>query len=548
VVVLPVIDRELRASARQPFTYYLRTLGAGALLAASLYFALGNGFESNFGGKLFGYLHSTMFYAIWILVPLLAADCISRERREGTLGLLYMTGLRGEDIVVAKSVAHGLRALTLWVAVAPVLTIPFLLGGVSWQEALLSVAVNSSAMCWALAAGILGSAWSKTWGHAVLRAAIFALFFLLVMAVLAGEGLASILRSGRASFWSTSTAALFDIGPANWDFVFVVGIGFITNLSHNFAAFVFRVVTNGQLAWLAALIFTISLLGLAIAIRLAGAKTRRIWREPPPSPQQVWLQHMFCTPVVWVSFFQRWMKRKLETNPIGWLEQRTWSGRLVTWGWLAVIASLYSVVLTDPGFFQRTSVPQNVMAWMLVLSMAISTAGSFRRERESGVLELLLVSPIGERTIISGRLRGLWGQFLPSFALLLTVWFYLATISMTRGEEGGAILFYASTFCSLPVIGLYFSLRCRTFMNALLAAVALGLVLPFYLGSTIAFWLANFVVTGTIRYYFYPGMYSFYGGISWSVALVQGYIAFLCWRRLRARLKTRSFPLHRASA
>ena len=68
MVVLPVIDRELRASARHPFTYYLRSLGAGALLLAIVFFGFENGFESNFGGKLFGYLHFTMFYAIWILV------------------------------------------------------------------------------------------------------------------------------------------------------------------------------------------------------------------------------------------------------------------------------------------------------------------------------------------------------------------------------------------------------------------------------------------------------------------------------------------------
>jgi hypothetical protein len=534
VVFLPVIDRELRASARHSFTYYLRTLGAGALLLASLFFGLENGFESNIGGELFGYLHFTMFCAIWILVPLLAADCISRERREGTLGLLFMTGMRGPDIVIAKSIAHGLRALTLWAAVAPVLTIPFLLGGVSWQEVMLSVAINSSAICWALAAGVLASAWSKTWGRAVLRAQIFASFFLLGMAVVTGEALASILRSGSASFWSSSPAQLVDIGPANWDYEFVVGIGFITNLSHSFAAFVFRTVTNGQLIWLSALVFTISLLGLLTAIRLAGAKTRRIWREPPPSRQQVWLQQTFCTPVVWISFFRRWMKRKLEANPIGWLEQRTWNGRLITWGWLAVIVSLYSIVLTDPGFFQRTSVPQNVMAWMLVISMAISTAGSFRRERESGVLELLLVSPVGERTIISGRLRGLWGQFLPAFGLLLVVWIYLATISLTHGADGDAIVFYATTFYSLPIIGLYFSLRCRAFMTALLAAIGAGWVLPLIVGSILAFWLqVDVPVTG-----YTP----------WPVAFVQACIAIGCWKRLHARLKTRSFPLDRATA
>jgi ABC-type transport system involved in multi-copper enzyme maturation permease subunit len=543
VVFLPIIERELRASARHAFTYYLRTLGVGALLLASFFFGLENGFESSFGGKLFGYLHLTMFYAIWVLVPLLAADCISRERREGTLGLLFMTGLRGPDIVVAKSVAHGLRALTLWVAVVPVLAIPFLLGGLSWQEAMLSVAINSSAMCWALAAGVLGSAWSKTWGRAVIRAAIFALLFLLLMAAITGNGLASILRSGRGSFWGSPMAAFFDIEPAKWDYLFLVGFGFITNLSREFAVYIFRTVTNGQLAWLSALIFTISLLGLAIAIRLAGAKTRRIWQEPPPSSQQVWLEQKFCTPIVWISFFHRWMKRKLEANPIGWLEQRTWSGRLITWGWLAVIVSLYSMLLTDPGFFQRTSVPQNVMAWMLVLSMAISTAGSFRRERESGVLELLLVSPVGERTIISGRLRGLWGQFLPAFGLLLIVWFYLASISLTRGEEGGAIVFYAVTFCSLPVIGLYFSLRCRTFMTALLATLSACFVLPIVVGAILVLWWVSFVTSNGNG----SSASSEIIGVTWPLIFLQVGIAALCWKMLLARLRTRSFPLDRAT-
>lgn len=538
MTVLPVIHRELRASARHSFTYFLRTVGAGALLLASLFFGLEHGFESSFGGALFGYLHFTLFYAIWIIVPLLAADCISRERREGTLGLLYMTGLGGADIVLAKCAAHALRALTLWLAVAPLLAIPFLLGGVSWQEAMLSIAINSSAMCWALAAGVLGSTWSKTWGRAVLRAGIFILLFMLIMALATGEGLGIIMRSGKAAFWGSSLSDFFDIDPSKLDYLFLVGLGFITRLSGGFAIYVFRTVTNAQLIWLAAVLFAFSLLGLVVVIAMAGAKTRRIWREPPPSAQQIWLQRTFCTPVVWIGFFRQWMKRKLETNPIGWLEQRTWSGRLITWGWLAVVISLYSIILTDPSFFQRTSDPQNILGWLLVLSMAISTAGSFRRERESGVLELLLVSPIGERTIISGRLRGLWGQFLPAFGLLLVIWFYLGSISLTRAADGGSIVFYATTFFALPIIGLYFSLKCRTFMTALLAAIGLGFVIPLIVGTILAFWWVNFIAS------------SGYASVdiketSWYVAMVQAGVAVVCWYRLHDRLKTRSFPLDR---
>src|SRR5207253_8455609 len=142
---------------RIPFTYYLRTLGVAATLVASVLFGLEQGFGPKLGGRLFASLHFTLFCAIWILVPLLTADCISRERREGTLGLLFLTELRGADIVMAKGLAHGLRALTLWVAVLPVIAIPFMLGGLSVTEILLSLLVDLSAMCWALAAGLLAS-------------------------------------------------------------------------------------------------------------------------------------------------------------------------------------------------------------------------------------------------------------------------------------------------------------------------------------------------------------------------------------------------------
>ena len=186
MTVLPVIVRELRASARQPFTYYLRVFGVAALLLVGLLFGLHRGSTPAFGRELFAALHCTLLASIWVLVPMLTADCISRERREGTLGLLFLTPLKGTDIVVAKALAQGLRAITLWLAVLPVLTIPFLMGGVSWTEAALSVVMNANAMCWALAAGLLASAWSKSWPRALLGAAILAFAFLVILGMAGG--------------------------------------------------------------------------------------------------------------------------------------------------------------------------------------------------------------------------------------------------------------------------------------------------------------------------------------------------------------------------
>ena len=215
---------------------------------------------------------------------------------------------------------------------------------------------------------------------------------------------------------------------------------------------------------------------------LAGQKTRRAWQDEPPSAFRRWWQRAFCTPVVGVALYHWWLRRILLRNPIGWLEQRTWSGRLVTWGWLAVVISIYSAVLTDHNFFRSYSGMQRAMAWLLVGSVGLSAAGSFRRERESGVMELLLVSPLGETEIIRGRLRGLWGQFLPAFVLLLGLWAYFVSLpylgTRSPAEDVQAIVFFAVTYLTLPVVGLYFSLRCRNFMTGLFCTLLFGLLVP----------------------------------------------------------------------
>ena len=529
MTVLPVIARELRASARQPFTYYLRVLGVTALLLAGALFGLEVGFKPALGHELFAALHCALFGAIWLLVPMLTADCISRERREGTLGLLFMTSLKGRDIVVAKGLAHGLRAGTLGVAVVPVLTIPFLLGGVSWIEALLAVLINANAMCWALAAGLLASAWGKAWHRTLLGAALLAFTFFLLYQTVTGWLLLWTLRMGRPY-----------VSGMNWNPGLAVGFGFCTMTSWFGRGYIAWSSSVRQFFFVLGQSTVCSLLVLLWAVLAAGAKTRRHWQEEPPSRRQLWWRQTFCTPVLWLVFFHRWMRWKLERNPIGWLEQRTWSGRLVTWSWFAVLISIYSLALTDRSFFQNANGLHGVLAWLLAGSMAVSAAGSFRRERETGVLELLLVSPLGENQIISGRLGGLWSQFAPAVGLLLAVWAYCSTF-MPAGGDARAVLFFLVTFLTVPVFGLYFSLSCRNFLTAFLSTVVVGLVLPL-------------VVPEALRVIWWVGDAGANSDFAWQMrpspqgAICQGILAALCWGWLYLRLKKRAFPLERTQS
>ena len=213
-------------------------------------------------------------------------------------------------------------------------------------------------------------------------------------------------------------------------------------------------------------------------------------------------------------------------------------GRLVTWSWFAVIASIYSAVLTDSGFFRHSNVTQQTMGWFLMGSIAASVVGSFRRERENGVLELLLVSPMATRKLIGGRLRGIWGQFLPATGILLGVWLYFVRI-FRDFTDVPLMLYFLSTYLTLPVIGLYFSLASRSFIGAFLGTLAAGVLVPsiFPLGI-------GFLVNSAFRLQVSEDSALGYGlAILTQIMLATLFIFLLNWR-----LEHRSFPFNRALA
>lgn len=477
---LPVIARELRAQARHPFTFWLRGSGVLVLLVGGMWLLNERGFEPNVGGYLYGRLHLMAYFALWLLVPLGAADCISRERREGTLGLLFLTPLQPPHIVIAKGFVHGLRAATLAVALVPVLTIPFLLGGVVWQQAALSTVIYFDAICWCLAAALVASSLARNNNRAMAFTMLFACLGFIGFPWIVGM----LMGINSPMTWNQGyTQSTYD---------FFVGFWVVAMPAGDFS-YVLRMFKLTQIVTAISIASMVSISVLVFAVLFAARRIRRAWRDQPPSASVEKMERAFLRPVIGKGFLHRWMQRKLERNPIGWLEQRQWSGRMVTWVWLAIIITLYSIVMTDSryaNFFLRGSGIQMVVCWLLMLSMAVTAAGSFRRERETGVLELLLVSPLTARQIINGRLRGLWGQFLPALVALLGIALYLLLLfhgtSFGNPDLGYVDLwFFAITFWVTPVIGLYFSVRCRHYLAGVLLTLGMAMVLPIVLSSIV---------------------------------------------------------------
>ena len=293
---------------------------------------------------------------------------------------------------------------------------------------------------------------------------------------------------------------------------------------------IFRAMGAGALAAVLVLVF---------GVVFAAWQIRRSWREEPPPVWVQAFQSYLCTPKFWLKFFKRWMRWKIERNPIGWLEQRRWTGRLVTWTWFAIVISIYSAVFSDRNFFRDFSGFQLTIGWLMMLSIASSAAGSFRRERESGVLELLLVTPMTTNQIIGGRLRGLWGQFLPAIGCLLGIWLYFARILQTN-ENLEFVAVFAGLFLTLPIFGLYFSLRCRHFVSAFLLTIAVGLF-PGWL-------IVLGIVVGLERIGLRLQPFQTVGVPISMMAAVQFTLAAVCLKALWRRLNTRSFPMERTAA
>jgi len=101
---------------------------------------------------------------------------------------------------------------------------------------------------------------------------------------------------------------------------------------------------------------------------------------------------------------------------------------------------------------------------------------------------LILVTPLTVGQIVFGRLRGLWGQFVPAILMLSVLWLFLFAIDdfdlwpgyydSENSLNSAFAMFALAGFFAIPVVGLYFSLRQRHFLAAWLLTLGVCLVLP----------------------------------------------------------------------
>src|SRR5204863_2908551 len=115
------------------------------------------GNPSQVGSTVFDSLVAIAF-VLCCLTCIVSADVIASEKREGTLGLLFLTTVRRFDVVLGKLVSSGIAALTALLVLMPFLALPMLMGGVTGGETLRKALALLNALFLALAVGIYSSA------------------------------------------------------------------------------------------------------------------------------------------------------------------------------------------------------------------------------------------------------------------------------------------------------------------------------------------------------------------------------------------------------
>jgi ABC-type transport system involved in multi-copper enzyme maturation permease subunit len=469
----PVVSRELLAEARRPFNYWLRVLTAGFVgFAFTTMIFEGGGVLMDRGAFLFNELNSVLFYSILILVPIMTADCLSREKREGTLGLLFLTPLTARDIILGKMITHGLRAFTLVLSALPLMALPSVLGGVTWKSAIQSMVLHLSALIFSLAAGFWASARHTEWVRAVVAAELLVVGFLFVFH-------ASLLRISRFQFLGLEYFILA--------MIFFVGV-----------------------------------------LQGSASRLRDRWQtELTEPPEPGWVK-LFSTSEFWQAAF-RWNKRRtLDRNPVAWLQEYSWTARLTKWGWFGLILVAEVLVMFNFRIFDFFAW-QVRLALAVALGMAFSAAWSFRREREMGALELLLVTPLQAWHLIGGRIWGLWCHFFPAVALLLFLWIY-NPFYMPRRHIWMFWSFCAS-FLTLPIIGLHFSLTRLHFLVSWLLTGAIAVWLPYLFVSYFARYARRYSAMAIAPH--------------WFVIVVQLGLAVLACALLYRNLSRRDFAVEK---
>jgi hypothetical protein len=409
---LPIVERELRVRARRKSTYRFRLVAAltAILLVTLLLIAsMGSGTAGGSGQGVFRILTWLCFLYCLAEGPKSTSDALSQEKREGTLGLLFLTDLRGYDIVFGKLAATSLSGAYGLLAVFPPLAIPLVLGGVTGGEFLRTILALLNALFFSLCCGLCISSGSRdertTWAYSSIVVALLTIVppFLLLIP---GTGTSIIGSMSPTTALLMSDDRRFLASPETYrnSLLLIHGLGWI-------------------------------------ALIIAGIRLPHGWQDRGGTVSR----GRKTDGTIRDRKEHRQRARLLDSQPVTWLALRQLHSNGLLW---ALVSAASIVLLVSWSLSQGNTVVALVLLtamYVLHLTLAVWLASEachfFASARDSGALELLLSTPLNVREIILGHSLGLRRLFLRPVAALIGVEI-ITTVShlYVQGSSGTSLI------------------------------------------------------------------------------------------------------------
>jgi hypothetical protein len=537
--VLPIVAREMRENARRQSTYRLRLRVAGQAVLVGIgayFYSLNHRPPIKLGTALFWGVSGISMLFCLLAGRRSTADCISLEKREGTLGLLFLTDLKGYDVVLGKLAATSVTSLYALLGIFPVLAVPLLTGGMTSGECERMVIVLTNTFFLSVAIGIFASAITREF-----RAAMAANFFLwlgLVAApVCAGVGLGMARSAPPWPVFFYSCPIFSFIASVDAIYASSLGPGFFWRSAAT--DFWMSIAFTHALAWL-----------LVLA---ACWIVPRTWGDKPArAPSRRWRWGDFSA---WVRYGNRdgreaFRKEALDRNAYFWHAARArfkpahvWTFIVLMGAWWIVCWAQNGHVWLDEATYLGTAALLNTT---LKLWITLEAALRLGEDRRGGAFELLLSTPLTVADILRGQLLALRRQFLKPLAVVVAVqiFFLLILHPGHRNYAADIILELIVLPCdvaALIAVVMAASVRGKSQTQATVLAVVRILILPWFLFGVVQWVEAALYWLALIQWEPNPHtMWAQWLGIALAVDVIYGVPAWVSLRRDFRSLATES--------
>ncbi|HEY5909608.1 MAG TPA: ABC transporter permease subunit [Verrucomicrobiae bacterium] len=412
---LPIVERELRAASRRGSGYWLRS-GYGLLAIIIGFFVFLANIDSpsrNIGRDMFDALG-------WLSMPYcllcgirLTADCLSQEKREGTLGLLFLTDLRGYDVILGKLVATSLSGFYGLLATFPILAVPLLLGGITSGQFWCELLVLVNTFLFSLAIGMFVSVLSRESRRAM--AGTFLLLLLFTAVLPAYSGLQLYFAPGYRSELAhilLLPCPLFSL----------------SEITHP----AFGAARQNNLLWSVLVIHGLSWLFLAFA----SWKVADSWQDKPAEGwRRRWREWRYCRTFGNAGYRKSLRAKLLTVNAFYWLAARA-RPKQGYWRFLGLMAlpwmwGCYKLGSDwfNEGVYFSTAILLNASFKSWVASEAGRHLGEQRKE---GALEFVLSTPLSVKEVLRGQLLALRRLFLGPLLAVVAIEITFLAASLQR--------------------------------------------------------------------------------------------------------------------